>query len=106
MSECNHSSFEMDVACGDGLCPLCMEKEIDELHAAVNVHINEYRSEKERGDALRAENERLREVALDVHKAREALPFWRVHTDDVAAWGHLVNRIDRLLEAANGGGDA
>ena len=61
-----------------------LEAENQRLKAAADVHINEYRSEKERADALKAENKRMQkqkeeayaEVAIQVAKKqrlREAL---------------------------------
>jgi hypothetical protein len=37
-----------------------LEAEVERLEHSANIHINEYREEKARGDALKAEVERLR----------------------------------------------
>jgi hypothetical protein len=49
---CRHDIIEMDNACADGMCPLCMCAEIARLRTDYTVLKIDY-------DALRAKNERL-----------------------------------------------
>jgi len=96
MTDCTHDLAERETACADGMCPLCLARQVADMNAAIST-ANEARRDawrlKERAeterDALRLELDSVR--SSDWHKDAERYRWLRDCGNET--WTAFVKRI-------------